>query len=128
MPVLYVNTDSLKPITSKETYVDATYYLNANGVEGVESIASQAIPDTLKIRGRGNATWNLPQKPFRIKLDKKTALCGMAKSKHFALLPHYDDVSGAYLRDETGFKLSRRMNLAFTPAHIPVELVLNDEY
>ena len=28
-------------------------------------------------RGRGNSTWNMKKKPYRFKMDKKTAVCGM---------------------------------------------------
>lgn len=40
-----------------------------------------------QIKGRGNTTWtNIEKKPYNIKLAKKTALMGMAKSKNGACL------------------------------------------
>lgn len=127
LPVLYINTDSMAPIDSKEVYVQATYYLDAMGVEGVKSIGSAELPDTLQIRGRGNSSWLYPKKPYRIKLNKKTAVLGMPKSKHFVLMADYLAYR-AYLLNESGFELSRRLKLGFTPMQVPVEMVLNGDY
>ncbi|MDD6007519.1 MAG: hypothetical protein PUC21_09485, partial [Bacteroidales bacterium] len=89
LPVMYINTIGGMPITSKETYVKATYYVDALGIDGYKNVASASLPDTMQIRGRGNYTWTgFDKKPYRIKLDNKTALLGMNKSKHFVLLAH----------------------------------------
>lgn len=127
LPVMYVTTDSLKPIVSKEIYLTGTYYLDPMGVEGVDSIGSVENQFPLQIRGRGNASWTLAKKPYRIKLDKKTSFFGMAKSKHFALMAHFTDWRG-YLKEESGYEVSRRMKLAFTPEQHPIELVINNDY
>lgn len=128
LPVLFIETEGGVAITSKEEYVNATYRLDNMGVEGVESIASADSMFALQIRGRGNYTWNdFDKKPYRLKLDKKAALLGMNRSKHFALLAHADD-NLAFLRNSVGFELSRRIGLAYTPAQQPVEVVLNGEY
>ena len=116
------------PITSKEYYLNGTYYLDNLGIEGYKSIGSANEPLTLKIKGRGNYTFTgFDKKPYRLKLDAKAALLGMKKSKHFALLAHADDNLG-FLRNTMGFELSRRGGLDFTPEQRPVEVVLNGEY
>ena len=127
LPVMYVTTDSLKPIVSKEQYLKGSYYLDPNGIEGIDSIGSVDNQLPLEIRGRGNASWRLDKKPYRIKLDKKTSFMGMPKSKHFALMAHYTDWRG-YLKEESGYEVSRRMKLAFTPEQHPIELVINGDY
>lgn len=128
VPTIYINTANNASVTSKEVYLDATYYLEGNGFEGVESLGSEAQPLPLTIKGRGNYTWTgFDKKPYKLKLDKKTAIMGMGKNKHFALLAHADD-DLAFMRNVAGLELSRRMNLAFTPADAPVEVVLNGEY
>lgn len=127
LPVLYINTDGGTPITSKEDYITATYYLDPNGRD-VEAFGSEAEPLPLQIRGRGNYTWTgFDKKPYRLKLDKKAALMGCAKSKHFALLAHADDCYG-FLRNAVGFELSRMLGLDWTPADKPLEVVLNGDY
>lgn len=128
MPVMYINTENSEPITSKDVYLQASYWLDPCGVEGVEAFGSEAEPLALQIRGRGNYTWkDFDKKPYRIKFDKKTPILGMKKSKHFALLAHADDNLG-FLRNDLGFELSRRMGLAWTPTAEPVEVVLNGDY
>lgn len=128
LPVMYINTDGGVEITSTEDYVNATYYLDNMGIEGIESIASPDSAFALQIRGRGNYTWrDFDKKPYRLKFDKKAAPLGMNKSKHFALLAHADDQM-AFLRNTVGFELSRRLGLKYTPAQQPLEVVLNGKY
>ena len=128
LPVMFINTEGAVPITSKEEYVYADYYVDNMGIEGIENVGSQDAPQLMEIRGRGNYTWSdFDKKPYRIKLDQKTPLLGMKRNKHFALLAHPDDKLG-FLRNTVGFELSRRLGLAWTPAQQPVEVVLNGDY
>ena len=57
LPVMYINTEGGAAITSKETYLDATCYIDALGLDGYESMGSASSPLALKIKGRGNYTW-----------------------------------------------------------------------
>ena len=128
LPVMYINTENGASIVSKEDYINATYYVDALGLDGYESIGSESDQQAMEIRGRGNYTWTgFDKKPYRIKLGSKTKILGMSKSKHFALLAHADD-SYVFLRNTVGFELSRRLGLKFTPAQQPVEVVLNGKY
>ena len=128
LPVIYINTEDGMEITSTEDYLTATLYVDANGVEGYENIGSADAPISLQIKGRGNYTWtSFDKKPYRLKLASKTALLGLKKNKHFALLAHADDEL-AFLRNTVGFEISRRVGLEYTPAQQPCELVLNGDY
>lgn len=128
VPVIYINTVNGTPITSKEDYLQATYYLDPMGCDGIEAIGSETAQEALEIRGRGNWTWNgFDKKPYRIKLGSKTAIMGMNKSKHFALMANADDeLSG--LRNAVGYQLARMLDMPWTPEAKPVEVVLNGEY
>ncbi len=128
VPVIYINTENGTPITSKEDYLQATYYLDPMGCDGIEAIGSETAQEALEIRGRGNWTWNgFDKKPYRIKLGSKTAIMGMNKSKHFALMANADDeLSG--LRNAVGYQLARMLDMPWTPEAKPVEVVLNGEY
>lgn len=131
LPVLYITTEDKKPITSKEDYLNATYYLDAKGIAGYENIGSATAPLNMEIKGRGNYSWTgFNKKPYRIKLADKQALLGMKKSKHFALLAHADDSKDkkGYLRNAVGFELSKMIGMAYTPDAKPLEVVLNDDY
>ena len=127
-PVMYINTENSTPITSKEEYLQATYYLDPMGCEGIDALGSADNQLALEIRGRGNWTWNgFDKKPYRIKLASKTAIMGMNKSKHFALMANADDeLSG--LRNAVGYQLARMLDMPWTPTAKPVEVVLNGEY
>lgn len=131
LPVLYIQTENNTAITSKEDYINATYYLDANDAEGIQDIGSQAAPLNMEIRGRGNYSWTgFDKKPYRIKLADKQPLLGMNKSKHFALLAHADDSNDrkGYLRNAVGFELSKLIGMTYTPDSKPLEVVLNGDY
>ena len=78
-------------------------------------------------KGRGNYSWTFSKKSFTLKLDKKVDLCGMGKSKKWAL------ISGAYdkslLRTSAAFNIGSKLtNMAWTPSVKPVDLYINGSY
>ena len=89
LPVVYINTEGGQAITSKENYIDAELIVQGN--ETYNSKTTKLYNGATEIRGRGNSTWSQPKKPYRLKLDKKTDLLGMGKSKHWVLLANYLD-------------------------------------
>ena len=126
LPVLFIKTDA--PVTSKETYVGATCYIDALGLEGYTSLGTADEPLTLQVKGRGNWTWkDFAKKPYRLKFNEKVKPLGMRKSRHFVLMACADDNLG-FLRNTVGLELSRRLSLAYTPWQEPVEVVLNGDY
>lgn len=128
LPVMFIQTEDNKPILTKTEYINATYYIDPMGIEGIDPIGSVLNPLPLQIRGRGNFTWGyFDKKPYRIKLEKKQALLGMKKSKHFALLAHADN-DYAFFRNTVAFELSKRLDMPYTPAQQPLEVVLNGDY
>lgn len=128
LPVLHIETANRQEITSKDYYLQGTYYLDPMGAADIEAIGTKDSPLTLEIKGRGNWTWTgFDKKPYRLKLTEKAALMGMNKSKHFALLAHADDNKG-FMRNTIGFYFSEQIGMAWTPKAKPVELVLNGDY
>lgn len=128
LPVIFINTENNQPIISKEDYIQAGYWLDPCGLEGVEALGSKQNPLPLQIRGRGNWTWTgFDKKPYRIKLGEKASLAGLDKSKHFVLLAHADDNIG-FMRNTLGFAASEQIGLTWTPKQKPVEVVLNGDY
>jgi hypothetical protein len=118
LPVVYIKTHNQQVIDSKENYVNATMVIKTGG-----NILHE---NTLRIRGRGNATWTYPKKPYKLKLDSKADLLGMGEDKDWTLLASYCDKS--LMRTSIAFKLSRLLNFPWTPKDRFVELVLNGEY
>ncbi len=127
LPIIFITTEDSVPITSKEEYLNATYYVNTLGIEGYDSIGSFAEQLPMEIRGRGNASWLMDKKPYRIKLGAKQEFLGMNKSKHFALLAKEGAYAG-HINEMAAFELGKIIGLPWSPAIEPVEVVLNGEY
>ena len=131
LPVMYITTENKVPVTSKDNYINATYYLDAKGISGYQNIGSVSAPLNMEIKGRGNYSWTgFNKKPYRIKLADKQPLLGMIKSKHFTLLAHADDAKDkkGYMRNAVGFELSKMIGMAWTPEAKPLEVVMNGDY
>lgn len=121
IPALYIETANHAPIVSKTEYLNATYWLDPMGAEDITALGSKTQPLTMQIRGRGHSSWKGAKKPYKVKLDKKTAVMGMPKNKHWALLKPTENTVA-------GLQLGKLMNMAWTPSFRPVEVVLNGDY
>lgn len=121
LPVLYIDTENNEPIVSKEVYLNATYRLDPMGAENIEALGTKAAPLPMQIRGRGHSSWKGVKKPYKIKLGKKTAIMGMPKNKHWALLKPTENTVA-------GLQLGKLMDMSWTPNFRPVEVVLNGDY
>ncbi len=120
LPTVYIETENRKAIADKENYVKATLrYVDADG---------EKYYDALGIRGRGNSTWRLAKKPYRIKFDKKQEFLGQdhAKAKSWTLLANYADKS--LMRNALAAHLGKFAGQPFTAAAQFVDLVLNGKY
>ncbi len=128
LPIVHINTEGDAPINNKDYYINATLWLDNCGIQEFESLGNEQEPLVIEIKGRGNYTWRVPpKKPYKIKFAKKQSPLGLDNSKHFVLKPDCDDWSG-YLRNETGFEISRKMGMPYTTSQKPVEVMLNGEY
>lgn len=121
IPTVYIDTENHAPINGKEDYVKGTVtVMSSDENECVTELA-------MGIRGRGNSTWNMPKKPYRIKFDSKTNFLGLkAKAKNWVLLANYADKT--LLRNAMAFEISKFMGFEFTPSIKFVDVVLNDKY
>lgn len=116
LPVLSIVTAGTGPIT-REDYVDATMTLEGDGFSHAGA---------LQIRGRGNTTWLMDKKPYRLKLGQKMPLLGMPDNRHWVLLANRADRS--LLRTYLAFELGQRMGMAWTPRSRFVDVRLNGDY
>jgi len=123
LPVMWIETEGRKDITSKEVYQRASFKL----VEDVRTrAAGDIIEDSVSIKGRGNSTWGMAKKPYALKFDKKVSLLGEPKDKSWVLLNNYADKT--MLRIKTAFFLGEISNLEYTARSHFVELILNGRY
>ena len=78
------------------------------------------------IRGRGNSTWTVDKKPYKMKLDKKADFFHMGQSKHWTLLANYYDNS--LVRNRMTYQLGKELGYQYTPECVSVDVVMNGEY
>ncbi len=82
---------------------------------------------TARIRGRGNSSWLwYPKKPYRLKLDEKAEILGLAANKDWVLLANYRDPT--HLMNTFVFEMGNGVGLDYTNHTRYVELTLNGEY
>jgi len=80
-----------------------------------------------RIRGRGNSTWLwYPKKPYRIKLDEKASILGLAEDKDWVLLANYRDPT--HLMNTFVFEMGHGLDIPYSNHSRYVELTLNGEY
>ena len=123
LPVVYLNTNTDEDITSKDEYVKGTCSIQGNGEFDNEA---QLYTGDVKIRGRGNYTWEHPKKPYKIKLDTKADLFGMGANKHWVLIAEYVDPT--HVRNGVMPGISETLGMEYTATNQPVVVVLNGEY
>ena len=119
----YSGNDPQDKINELESFLTITY---DNGTR------IQEYPITTK--GRGNASWGFPKKPWRIKFNdgkshhmlKGSPLESPAKAKKWTLINNYGDKT--LMRNILAFEISRRLGMPYTVYCQPVDVIMNGEY
>ncbi|WP_316788640.1 CotH kinase family protein [Pedobacter frigoris] len=119
VPHIYIVTTGNAPVVSKDDYLTATIKIEGN-------TAFKDFNGTTKIKGRGNSTWNYPKKPYRLKLDSKAALLGLAEDKDWVLLANYIDPT--LMLNAVAMKTGQLLDIPYTNHIIPVDLTVNGTY
>lgn len=121
LPTVVINTPNAEEITSKEYELSSNVYIISEN--GTKLLATSETG----VRGRGNASWNFPKKPYRLKFaSKQSPLGAPASAKKWTLISNYGDKS--LMRNVLAFEVSRRVGLSYTPFCHPVDVILNGEY
>lgn len=120
LPTVSIHTVGAEEVTSKDYYLD-----------GIINIISQEgknfFSDSLEIKGRGNASWGFPKKPYRLKLYNKARLLGSpSQSKNWTLINNYGDKT--LIRNCLAFQISRCLEMEYTPWCVLVDVIFNGEY
>lgn len=121
LPHVYIETFNHVSITSKTEYVYSTmHYVDEQDVV--------TTYDSMEIRGRGNSTWNLPKKPYRIKFHEKEKFLGKgyANAKKWTLLANAGDKT--LMRNSVTLAMGEWLGMKNTPACRFVDLTLNGTY
>ncbi len=131
LPLITIHTTNAREVTSRSTYIDGTfsaiYTTKIDGTPASSSGSTKIQSDSLQIRGRGNASWGFPKKPYRLKLARARHLMGMsADAKNWTLINNYGDKT--LMRNLLAFDVSRRLGMAWTPEGRLVDVFFNGEY
>lgn len=138
LPVLHMKPDRM--IQDKENYVDTHIELfdktaNSTG----EGWWDSDVKGKVEMRGRGNSTWRLQKKPYRLKFPEKFSPIGLnhAKEKSWTLLAQ--DMDKSLLRTHLAFEYSRVLfdpsenyhhekAVLFTPCSRYINVYLTGDY
>ncbi len=120
LPLVVMHTEKEAAVNSKTVY--------RPGIATIISDDGHAVlSDSMEVRGRGNGTWTLEKKPYKLKFKKKHSVLGLpAKAKKWVLLANHQDKS--LMRNLVSFEMSKQIGMRYTPAGTPVDVVLNGEY
>ena len=127
LPTVSIHTYSGNDPQSKTVEVEANLTITYDNGTRI-----QEYPITA--RGRGNASWGFPKKPWRIKFNdgkshhmlKDSPLESPAKAKKWTLINNYGDKT--LMRNILAFEISRRLNMPYTVYCQPVDVIMNGEY
>lgn len=79
------------------------------------------------LRGRGNSTWEVPEKkPYALDLSDEADLLGMGIGKNWILLADAMDASG--LRNRIAYEFAAQLGMTFVPQLRWTEVYLNGDY
>ena len=123
IPTVHITTEGGKPIDSKDNYVNATFRFEDPSRFYTDE---ESLELTGRIKGRGNTTWGMPKKPYRIKLDEKAHVFSRWGNKDWILLANYSDKT--LLRNIMAMEISRICGMSWTPMMLSVEVYLNGQY
>ena len=119
LPEIKIETKDNEDIISKENYITGTFEFFSNDYE------FEDFSFTIKIRGRGNSTWNFPKKSYQFKFDDKYSLFEMPDDKKWLMLANYSDKT--MLRNAIAFELGYMSNLDWTPAFHFADVNINGD-
>ena len=123
IPTVHITTEGGKAIDSKDNYVNATFRFEDPSRFYTDE---ESLELTGRIKGRGNTTWGMPKKPYRIKLDEKAHVFSRWGNKDWILLANYSDKT--LLRNILAMEISRVCGMSWTPMMLSVEVYVNGQY
>ncbi|MDD4773692.1 MAG: CotH kinase family protein, partial [Eubacteriales bacterium] len=125
LPVIAVDTLNGRAIDSRDYYIQTTF-----SVYGAASDEHNIANIPGRIRGRGNATWNImDKKSYRLQFDESINLLGIdtGNAKSWVLLANHCDQS--MFRNRMGFELGNRFEgIECSSSNAFVDLYVNGRY
>lgn len=123
LPILYITTDDGAGITSKDAYKSSKITLDYNGAYDFTNITNIQAG----VKGRGNSSWRLDKKPYKIKFENGTSLFGLEKAKRWVLIANHVDRS--LIRNDLAYAIGEVLdNMVFIPSSYMVDVFVNGKY
>lgn len=123
MPTLYIKTASgnMEDIYADKEHEEVamiTLYSSGGDIAYTDN--------SCIIKGRGNSTWEMEKKPFRLKLSDEAGLLNMGEDSDWVLLANSSDESN--LHNKLVFDMANRVCGEWTPRCEYVDVYLNGQY
>lgn len=123
LPIVNITTDGGAAITSQDEYIGGTFSIDYNGAYDYDDISGARMG----IRGRGNSSWKLEKKPYKIKFESGVKLFGLKKAKKWTLIANHTDRS--LIRNKLAYSIGSVLDgLVFVPGAYMVDVFVNGEY
>ncbi len=123
LPELSITLDDYPDLPDLVKEWGKTFIYKAKLTVDGNGLADDIDAEPIEIRGRGNSTWRMDKKPYRIKFAKKRSFCGLPKAKSFALIANYIDCS--HVRNALAFETARLLGMPFANHAVPVRVRIN---
>lgn len=119
IPRIDIWTEEGKEIESDTEYLNAKIRIgNCPEVGFIDALG--------KVKGRGNATWSYPKKPYKIKFDEKQFPFGFSPNRDWVLLAEACDRT--LLRTAYMCEVSKAVGVEYTINYQYVDLFVNNNY
>lgn len=118
IPHIHIKIGDSSEIDSKD-YKAAQIFIDSKG--GFKDIQVSG-----KVAGRGNYSWSLPKKPYKIKFDNAQSIFGLPAYKKWVLLAEYMD--GSMLYNSIPFGTAYLLKLPYSNHIFPVDVTINGQY
>ena len=126
LPQVYFNTYEGDTVNTRTRYFEGQFTMTVPADNAEPECTSVATIPKSTMKGRGNYSWSFKKKGYTLKIDKKTDLCGMGKSKKWALIANHYDKS--LIRNQVALNLGSKFTNLWTPKAKPVDFFMNGSY
>ena len=114
----------LKDVSLDDVHKDKDKEFNDNKISIYSN--NKLFKGKIGFKGRGNYTWTLDKKPYRISFDEKTKILDLPLAKKFVLLANHADDS--LLKNDFTYSVAKRMNLNYSFTGEFVDLYIDKHY
>lgn len=122
LSVIYIDTETGRDVRSKEEYIKTDFRI-------VMQDGREASMSDVNIRGRGNQSWDVAKKSYRLKFPEDISLMSYSDydNKDWLLIANHADKS--LIRNITAYELGRELDgVEWSPMSELVDVYLNGKY